>query len=217
MVTAGPLPGRLVQLIDASEQILSNRIVVDDPIALAAALIAGSTRPGTDRPFELAAGDLDTPLAQALLWLHRNLVMDVSERAAFAGTGGVGTGEADDQADDDLWDRLEREQLARDPRAGTYERMWRLHALGGTEPIIELLEALRDRIPTQPETYQRSFLARLLSQSSGEPVTVGQSGIGRHRPGSGYGPGMSSAAGPQGMRNRAWCGSIRLPLRATSR
>ena len=169
MVTAGSMPARLVQLIDASGQVLSNRIVVDDPIALAAVLTAGSTRPGADRPLELAAGDLDTPLAQALLWLHRNLVMDVSERAAPAGTGGVGTCEADDQADDDLWDRLEREQLARDPRAGTYERMWRLHTIGGTEPIIELLEALRDRIPAEPETHQRSLLARLVGQSSGKP------------------------------------------------
>ena len=31
MVTSGPLPGRLVQLIDASGQVLSNRVVVDDP------------------------------------------------------------------------------------------------------------------------------------------------------------------------------------------
>jgi hypothetical protein len=169
MVTAGPLPGRLVQLIDASGQVLSNRIVVDDPVALATMLTAGTGRPGTDRPPELAPGDLDTPLAQALLWLHRNLVMDVSERDTTAGHGGVGTGEAGNQTDDDLWDRLEREQLARDPRASTYERMWRFHTLGGTEPIIELLEALRVRVPAEPNMSQRSLLARLLSHASGEP------------------------------------------------
>ena len=166
MVTSGPLPGRLVQLIDASGQILSNRIVVDDPVALAAVLTAGSTRPGTDRPPEFAAGDLDTLLGQALLWLHRNLVMDVSERAATTGTEGVGKGETEGQPDDDLWGRLEREQLARDPRANTYQRMWRHNALGGTEPIIELLEALRCRIPAEPETHQRSLLARLLNRPS---------------------------------------------------
>ena len=169
MVTSGPLPGRLVQLIDASGQVLSNRIVVDDPVALATVLTGGSARPGADRPSELAAGDLDTLLGQALLWLHRNLVMDVSERAATTGTEGVGKGETDGQPDDDLWGRLEREQLARDPRVGTYERMWRLHASAGAEPIIELLEALRDRIPAEPEMHQRSLLARLLSQSSGKP------------------------------------------------
>jgi len=169
MVTSGPLAGRLVQLISASGQVLSNRIVVDDPVALASVLVGGSPRPAADRPSELAAGDLDTPLGQALLWLHRNLVMDVSERAATTGTEGTGNGGTDGHTDDDLWGRLEREQLARDPRVGTYARMWRLHALGDGEPIIELLEALRDRVPAGPEMYQRSLLARLLSQSSGEP------------------------------------------------
>ena len=62
--------------------------------------------------------------------------------------------------------RLEREQLARDPRADTYQQMWRRHALRCAEPIIELLEVLRDRIQAEPEMHQRSLLARLLSQSS---------------------------------------------------
>ena len=169
MVTSGPLPGRLVRLIDASGQVLSNRVVVDDPDALAAVLTTGSARPGTGRPPELAAGDLDTLLGQALQWLHRNLVMDVSERTAAIGTEGVGKEETEGQPDDDLWDRLEREQLARDPRADMYRRMWRRHALGGAEPIIELLDALRDRIPAEPELSQRSLLARLLNQPRGEP------------------------------------------------
>jgi hypothetical protein len=169
MVTSGPLPGRLVQLKDASGQVLSNRMVVDDPIALTAVLTVGSARPGTDRPSELAAGDLDTLLGQALVWLHRNLVMDVSERAAATGTEGVGKGEAESQPDDDLWGRLEREQLARDPRAGTYQRMWLPRAMGGAEPIIEFLEALRNRVPGEPETQHRSLLARLLNRPPAIP------------------------------------------------
>ena len=92
--------------------------------------------------------------------------MDVSERAATTGTEGVGKGETEGQPDDDLWGRLEREQLARDPRADTYQRMWRPHAMGGAEPIIEFLEALRDRVPAEPETHQRSLLARLLNRSA---------------------------------------------------
>ena len=124
-ITAGPLPGRLVQVIDANEQVLSNRVVVDDPVALAAALTAGPAHPDAGRPPELASGDLDTPLAEALLWLHRNLVMDVSERVTTGGSGGGGAAEGDDDTDDDFWGRLEREQLARDPRASTYDRIWR--------------------------------------------------------------------------------------------
>ena len=164
-VTAGPLAGRLVQLVDGDGQVLSNRVVVDNPAALAAALTAGSAHPRTDRPPELTSGDLDTPLGQALDWLHRNLVMDVSERVTAASTGGVGAGEVGDQADDDLWERLEQYQLARDPRASTYGRMWRHNTVGGSEPIIELLEALRYRIPPESATSSgRSLLAHLLDR-----------------------------------------------------
>ena len=87
-ITAGLLAGRLVQVIDAKEQVLSNRLVVDDPVALAATLTAGPEHPDSGRPPELASGDLGTPLAEALLWLHRNLVMDVSERITTGGPGG---------------------------------------------------------------------------------------------------------------------------------
>jgi hypothetical protein len=164
-MTAGPLAGRLVQIVDDDGQVLSNRVVVDDPAGLAAALRARSAGPRVDRPPELVSGDLDTPLGQALIWVHRNLVMDVSERVTAAPTGGVGAGEADDQADDDLWDRLEREQLARDPRASAYGRIWRRNTLGGTEPIIELLEALRYRLPAESATGGSSLLGKLLTRT----------------------------------------------------
>jgi hypothetical protein len=160
-VTLGPLVGRLVQLVDAAGAVLSNRVVVDDPAGLRAALTASSERTTSGRPQELAAGDLDTPLAQALVWLHRNLVMDVSERVAM--TGGVGANEADKQGDDDLWERLEREQLARDPRASIYGRLWARGLLSGTEPIAELLEALRARTPAESMARGGSLLLHLLS------------------------------------------------------
>jgi hypothetical protein len=175
-MTAGPLAGRLVQIVNGNGQVLSNRVVVDDPAGLAAALTARSAGARVDRPSELVAGDLDTPLGQALLWVHRNLVMDVSERVTAAPTGGVGAGEADDQADDDLWDRLEQEQLARDPRAGTYGRMWRGSAVGGTEPIIELLEALRYRLPTEPATSCGSSVLSNLLKGTPEDQSGGGDG-----------------------------------------
>jgi hypothetical protein len=159
VLTAGPLTGRLVQLVDADGRVLSNRVVVDDPPALAAALASGPARPGADQPPELAAGDLDTPLAQALLRLHRTLVMDVNELTGAAPTGGVAAGEAGDQADDELWERLEREQIARDLRSATYARIWNRAGLGA-EPVIELLETLRARTPAEPSG--RSLLSVLL-------------------------------------------------------
>jgi hypothetical protein len=158
--TIGPLAGRLVQLTDADGVVLSNRVIVDDPGALANTLTTGTGRASANRPPELSSSDVDTPLGQALTWLHRNFVMDVTEQAAGGPTGGVGAGEAGEQADDDLWERLEREQLGRDPRANVYGRMWRRGGLLGTEPIIELLEKLRDQVPTQ--SAGTSLLARLL-------------------------------------------------------
>lgn len=174
VVTAGPLPGRLIQIVDANQQVLSNRVVVDDPIALAATLTSSSSAPRENRPAELTGGDLNTPLGRALTWLHRNLVMDVSERAtATSGSGGVAAGEADGQGDDDLWERLEREQLSRDPRASIYSRILRRHAGGATEPIIEFLEALRARIPAEPSMRQhRSLLERLLDASPSEHTSA---------------------------------------------
>jgi hypothetical protein len=164
-VTAGPLPGRLVQLADGDGQILSNRVVVDDPAALAAALTARPGRPGASQPPELGSGDLDTPLGQALLWLHRNFAMDISERAAPTGAGATSGSSTSDDTDDDLWSRLEREQLARDPRADTYQRMWKRGTPAGTEPIIDFLEALGARIPPNPQ----SLLTRLLDRPNDEP------------------------------------------------
>ena len=167
-VTSGPLPGRLVQIVDATGCTLSNRSVVDDSAALTAALTAGPARPGGDRPAELEAGDLETPLGHALVWLHRNLVMDVSERPSASAEVGVASNEAANQDDDRLWERLEREQLARDPRAGTYERIWKLHAPGSTDPILELLDALGARIPASTDKGQTP-LALLLKPAPAEP------------------------------------------------
>lgn len=173
-VTAAPLGGRLVQLVDAAGCVLSNRCVVDDPIALDATLTGGPARPDADRPPELGEGDLESPLGQALTWLHQNLVMDVSERANAAGTGGIVADEAEGQTDEDsLWDRLEREQLACDPRAATYARLWQ-PGFSDTQPLIELLEMLRTRLPAGPDAARQSLLSILLDQPPSDGQTDGR-------------------------------------------
>lgn len=170
-VTTGPLHGRLVFIVDDDGAVLSNRVVVDDPVGLDAVLHVRG-RSSEDRPPELMAGDLDTPVGKALLWLHRNLVMDVTERASpGAGSGGVGSNESDSAADDALWDRLEHEKLGRDPRANTYGRLLgRSTGLGASEPILELLEAMRDRVlPVDHDTGTgRSVLTVLREQAEQE-------------------------------------------------
>ncbi len=164
-VTAGPLHGRLVRLVDANDSVLSNQVVVDDPTALAAALTA-TARPSVDLPDGLVTGDLDSPLGTMLAWLHRNLVMEVSDRPTSTSVGGVTADEETEQGNDDLWVRLEREQLGRDPRASRYGRIWR-DSLDASEPIIELLDALRARTPSEPASGRagHSLLARLLDDA----------------------------------------------------
>ena len=167
-VTTDPIHGRLVRIVDDGGTVISNRAVVDDPDALDAMLHARD-RSTDDRPPELLSGDLDTPLGNVLIWLHRNLVMDVTERASpGAGSGGVGSGESDSAADDKLWNRLEHEKLGRDPRAHTYGRLLgRPTGLGASEPILELLETMRDRAPSPERTVEsgRSVLTVLREQA----------------------------------------------------
>lgn len=147
-VSEGPVSGRLVELVNAEGEVISNRIVVDDRAALAQALTSSQAGGDTEHPLELHAADSDHPLGSALTWLHRHLVMDVTERVSASPTGGVSSAEASEQADDALWERLEREQLARDSRTDTYSRMWRTHSMGGGDPMLELLEAFSERTPT---------------------------------------------------------------------
>jgi hypothetical protein len=165
-VTVGPLYGRLVRLVDVHGGVLSNQVVVDDTTALAAVL-TGTARPGADLPDGLPPGDLHSPLGKVLEWLHRNLVMEVSERRAPSSASGVTTEDEAEQGNDDLWARLEREQLGRDPRASRYGRIWS-DSLDGSEPIIELLDALRVRTPSEPVSGRagHSLLARLLDRAT---------------------------------------------------
>jgi len=169
-VTVAALEGRLVQIVSPDGAVLSNRVVIDDPAGLRSALTAGTPRADNDLPPELAAGDLDGPLARALIWLHRNLVMDVTERLVLASAGDSGEAAGAEPSDDELWERLEREQLVRDPRAGVYGRIWSRDSLGGPEPIILLIEALRARTPALAEVHRAggSLLALLLDQGRAE-------------------------------------------------
>jgi hypothetical protein len=196
-VTAGPLHGRLVRLIDADDSVLSNQVVVDDTTALAAALTA-TARSSVDLPDGLVTGDLDSPLGKMLAWLHRNLVMEVSDRPTSTSVGGVTADEETEQGNDDLWVRLEREQLGRDPRASRYGRIWS-DSLDAGEPIIELLDALRARTPSEPA-----------------PGRAGHSLLARP-PASGYAPATSYDAGPTHKATHAWHGLNPLRRPATSR
>lgn len=168
--TVGPLAGTLVHVVDSRDAVLSNHVVVDDLDALHRVLQVGE-RTGSDRPPELTTADLATPLGAALLFLHRHVVMDVSERAGTGGGREVTRDEAaGDDGDDDLWNRLEREKLGRDPRAGTYARLLGQRLGEGTgvaEPLIELLEAMRDRAPSEDSSAPHASLLQLIAREAG--------------------------------------------------
>lgn len=169
VITAEPIEGPLVRLEDEDGVALSNWVVLEDPAALARVLTATHSA-ASSRPSELAGADLDTPLGRALLYLHRNLIMDASEiPTATAGGGGVDTAEAAASDADGLWDRLERETLGRDPRAGTYGRLVAARSRTDelTDPLVELLDAMRDRAPAGATSSERgggSVLARLVRE-----------------------------------------------------
>lgn len=166
-VTSGPIDGPLVRLVDELAHPVSNWCVFEDPVALSHALREPNAPRQSGRPAELTPADLDTPLGRALLLMHREMVMDVSERAPMAGAGELNESEAAaEEGDDNLWQRLERESLGRDPRVAGYARLLS-HSTGPLtldEAIVELLDVMRDRVPTDNGGQRASLLQLLVHQ-----------------------------------------------------
>jgi hypothetical protein len=171
VLTDGPLLGPRVHVVSPDGTVLSNPVVVDDPVALARILEVGE-RAGSSHPVELTAADLETPLGAALLHVHQTMFMDVNDRTGAAGAGGLRTDEArGGDEDENLWTRLEQEILGRDPRAGNYPRLLGRggEVTGVAEPIVELLEAMQARVPVDPRTSGRppSLLQLLADKRAG--------------------------------------------------
>jgi hypothetical protein len=142
LVTEGALPGRLVLVTDESGKALSNRVIVDNPDCLSAMLKGSESDNHADTPPELIGSDLNSPIAKALLWLHQHMIMDLSDRLLKETIGGIAYHEKDNESEDDLWERLEREKLERDPRVAHYRTIWSRSHGGDTEPILELFDKL---------------------------------------------------------------------------
>jgi len=169
IVTKEPIGGRLVQIVDSTGDPLSNIVVVDDPDSLEAILSERADSSRTDRPKELSPSDVDTRLGEALVWLNRYFVMDVSEQTRLTSI----TDKTDEDAtDDEFWERLEREQLARDPRVDRYRIIMRGRVPGTMEPIFELLDMLRDRVigPRKEYASEDSIVPFILNK---EPASEG--------------------------------------------
>jgi len=170
-VTAGPLTGPVVHVTDAEGTALSGPAVIDDPSALDRQLRQSDEHNGAHKPPELTDADLNTPLGAALLHLHRTLVMDVSEQTTAANGGGLSSGEEGAESDDSLWERLEKETLQRDPRAGSYQRLAE-RGQGNrplNEQIIDLLEAMRARVPAGLLDDQTTSVLSIINRANKQP------------------------------------------------
>ncbi|MCX4695888.1 hypothetical protein [Streptomyces sp. NBC_01408] len=175
-LTSGPLAGRLVEVVDHDGRPLSDRLIADDPVRLEAALTATTASTGPAPPAELDEAVRDSFLGRRLLRLNQTLIFDANDVLAPGGPGGTGEtrepggdGHTTGTGADSVWDRLKREELGRDPRAGTYERMLGRRSFTGPEPFLLLLDALRLRTPAAaaepsgaPVPPSGSLLERLL-------------------------------------------------------
>jgi HKD family nuclease len=135
----------LLWLEDDTGAQLSNVVALDDPRALAAWM--QERKQTVDKPRELDATDLDTPIGAMLERLHRTCIFDIDETAAISNAQRSLDSTSGEEADPEFWDRLVQEELALDRRITTYQRF------AGGLPIDEdevflLLREMLERTPT---------------------------------------------------------------------
>lgn len=136
--------GRFVRILSDDDEELSNAVPVDLPDQLRA--FAGGRR-DTSKPTELERGDMDSPVGWLLGWLHGECVFDIDEAVPRHGSESADEAEVDSIAGDDFWDRLQRDELHRDPRLGRYSRIGT-----GASPLDDevflFLRMMLDQVPS---------------------------------------------------------------------
>lgn len=143
-ISAEPMAdARLVWLVDGTGLQQSNKVAVDDPHHLDAALVERGATDAAGKPDGLQPADLDTPVGQMLARLHAGCIFDFDETPTAARLRR--TADAEDE-DPDHWARLAGEDLRRDPRVAHYQRL-------GTTPLaldglFLDLARMRDMVPS---------------------------------------------------------------------
>ena len=148
-----PMPW-LVALYDANEELVSNRVVVDDPGALRDAM-RDRTGQSDGRPSEIEGLEM-LPLVRLVLWAHDKFIFDPDETAAFRRAHDAA---AEDQATEDageFWERYATEELQYDPRAQSYKPLTGTGA--GVQPVDELLRELELLLHAAPSTTPDQLL-----------------------------------------------------------
>ena len=134
---------RFVRIVSDEGDELSNAVPVDLPDHLEA---FARQRRDTSRPAEFERRDMDSPVGWLLGWLHGECVFDVDEAVSPRGSESADEEEVETSADDEFWDRLQRDELRGDPRLARYTRV-------GTGPaplddeVFLLLEMMLHQAP----------------------------------------------------------------------
>jgi len=134
-------------LTDADGIVVSNRVPLDDPAALRKQLEKPSAR-ASDRPRELDAADMQTPIAKVLARLHNEFIFDLDELESVKQAERANEDDTPGTESGDFWERLAREELQVDPRASAYRGFAREAAFEGDE-VLMLLRMMLDRTPEQ--------------------------------------------------------------------
>ncbi len=117
---------RFVWTVDDTGHQVSNKVAIDEPGALRAALAERTA--GGERPDGIEAADLETPVGQMLARLHNTCIFDFDETPTARRIARAADAESDDP---DFWDKLAREDLRQDPRVARYLQ------LGTDTPLLD--------------------------------------------------------------------------------
>lgn len=135
----------LVWLSDAKGAPMSNRVPLDDQVALDRSLRGSTT--SDERPPDFDALDVQHPMGRLLAELHQAALFEIDNTPAAHRVADLA--EASQQDSSDFWDRLLKEQLAQDPRAARYAT----RSAATTEPFADelghLLDQMLHQVPTQ--------------------------------------------------------------------
>lgn len=137
----------LLWLTDGAGNVVSNRVPLDDPAALRKQLEKPSAK-ASDRPRELDASDMQTPIARVLARLHNEFIFDLDELESVKQAERAIDDDAPETDNSDFWERLAQEELQVDARAGAYRRFGGETTFEGDEVLL-LLRMMLDRTPEQ--------------------------------------------------------------------
>lgn len=147
--TTGPLNlpegGALVWLCDVTGSQISNKVVLDDPVALSAWLEKHERREG---PAGIDPPSFDEPIDALLFRLHQECIFDIDETPAAERARRLASEEGGDSVSWDFLEELTKEELRLDPRLDRYPRgstSW----VSDEDDLIGLLKLMLGRTPEE--------------------------------------------------------------------